>query len=110
MTSSLIRSRPFGRKGRVRVQGHEVRRLSDGWQAAATAPEQCPDATALQALSWRAAAVPGPPPAHYGAPGSGSWESLTTSTPRIGGFALASMVRPRMRTRRWCCVWAASRP
>jgi len=41
------------------VQGHEVRRLGEGWEAAATAPEECPDATALDALSWRAAAVPG---------------------------------------------------
>ena len=59
MTSSTDPIEAVRPEGRARVQGHEVRRLSDEWEAAATAPGECPSATALQALSWRPAAVPG---------------------------------------------------
>jgi beta-mannosidase len=41
------------------VEGHDVRPLSHGWEAAATAPEACPDPTALDSLSWWPASVPG---------------------------------------------------
>ena len=44
---------------RVRVEGHDRRELSDGWQAARSAPGACVDASAIATLSWTAARVPG---------------------------------------------------
>ncbi|HEX8159746.1 MAG TPA: hypothetical protein VF526_20380 [Solirubrobacteraceae bacterium] len=42
-----------------RIEGPDVRRLSEGWQAAATEPDACPDPVAIDGLSWLAAHVPG---------------------------------------------------
>jgi beta-mannosidase len=41
------------------VDGHELRDLSDGWQAARSAPEAHVDASGIDALSWIPARVPG---------------------------------------------------
>ena len=43
----------------MHVDGHDVQRLTDGWGAAATPPEECPDPTGLDALTWWPARVPG---------------------------------------------------
>ena len=36
-----------------------MRRLSEGWEAAATAPDACPDSAGIDRLRWLAARVPG---------------------------------------------------
>ena len=42
-----------------RTGGHSVRMLSEGWEAAATEPDACPDPTGIDRLRWLAARVPG---------------------------------------------------
>jgi beta-mannosidase len=42
-----------------RVEGQDVRRLSEGWEAAASAPDACPDPAGIDRLRWLAARVPG---------------------------------------------------
>ncbi len=44
---------------RARVDGHEVRPLDRGWEAAATEPDARPTPAALAGLTWRPARVPG---------------------------------------------------
>lgn len=44
---------------RAAVEGHEVQELRDGWEAAATEPQACVDASSLDQLAWRPASVPG---------------------------------------------------
>jgi beta-mannosidase len=42
-----------------RIEGQDVRRLSEGWQAVATEPDACPDPGGIDRLGWLAARVPG---------------------------------------------------
>ncbi|HVF79317.1 MAG TPA: hypothetical protein VNA28_13550, partial [Solirubrobacteraceae bacterium] len=42
-----------------RTGRHGVRILSEGWEAAATEPDACPDPTGIEQLRWLAARVPG---------------------------------------------------
>ncbi|MEA2193736.1 MAG: beta-mannosidase [Solirubrobacteraceae bacterium] len=43
----------------ARTGGHDVRWLSDGWEAAATPPDACADPAAIERLDWLRARVPG---------------------------------------------------
>jgi beta-mannosidase len=43
----------------ARMDGHELRELSAGWQAARSAPDACTDVTGIDVLSWTPARVPG---------------------------------------------------
>jgi len=43
----------------ARMDGHELRELSAGWQAAGSAPDAHADATGIDVLSWTPARVPG---------------------------------------------------
>jgi beta-mannosidase len=42
-----------------RLEGQDVRRLSEGWEAAASEPDACPDPAGIDRLRWLAARVPG---------------------------------------------------
>lgn len=57
---------------RICVEGHEVRRLDAGWELAATEPDACLDARAIDGLAWRPARVPG---TAAGAGGSGDLDA-----------------------------------
>jgi beta-mannosidase len=59
--------------GRVRAEGHDVRPLSQGWEAAATPPGACPDPTAHDSLRWWPASVPGTAAAALRA--AGAWQA-----------------------------------
>jgi beta-mannosidase len=59
MTQSLELPQAAPPRTRVRVQGHEVRQLSDGWRAACTPPGLSSDPATLDAQSWFPARVPG---------------------------------------------------
>jgi beta-mannosidase len=59
MTPSLELRRASWPRARARVEGHEVRQLSDGWQAAATPPDLRSDPAQLDDEAWFPARVPG---------------------------------------------------
>ena len=60
MTRSAERLRDLPASGaRVRVDGHELRALSAGWQAARTAADLPAGAASLDTLGWSPARVPG---------------------------------------------------
>jgi beta-mannosidase len=59
MTSSADLTDSASALARARVEGHEVRWLSDRWEATATAPDLCSDPADLDAVDWWPARVPG---------------------------------------------------
>jgi len=59
MTQSLELRRAASPQACARVEGHDVRQLSDGWQAAPTPPDLCSDSAQLDDDSWIAARAPG---------------------------------------------------
>jgi beta-mannosidase len=59
MTQSLELRQVASPRARARVEGYEVHRLSGGWQAAATPPEEPSDPAEVDEQSWFPARVPG---------------------------------------------------
>jgi beta-mannosidase len=62
---------------RVAVEGHAVVDLRDGWQAAASEPGACADASELEQLSWSRALVPGTAADLLRTDGSQQWNLAT---------------------------------
>jgi beta-mannosidase len=59
MTQSLELTQASRPRACAHVEGHQVRQLSDGWQAAATPPDLRSDPAQLDDLNWFPARVPG---------------------------------------------------